>query len=394
MKPHYKGLFTYQAKMRAVASSRGRRRNGNMFSVVVEVTNDSTDDNSDKSLAGFTNNGHSSNDINTGSGSGTGAGAGASSGVGGDSNDYGSGSGSDLRENLSIDIIHADIVNRFFQDPDDRARFEAEAAPYLRLIKTYEEREAITDIGQRAVRDPNKFFHISSYYNMLNTKYSIPIQHHNTYAASTRCDECGTPLGADFDDEVCPNISCLNRQDVMQSRPNYADKSSSLTSRATYVEQELSKATQYIQGRIGSDTIPDKLYTDFIAYCERKDIDIATVRPQLAKSIFKEIGYKNYDHMYLFLNILNGYPLIIIPEDYEAMIRQDNIAYMQEFEKIKGTRSSSPNSYFKLMLFLKRHDFDIPYEDLKLPTLPKTINDLTEISREVFSRLGWKFPAI
>lgn len=306
-------------------------------------------------------------------------------------------SGHHGKDDRNIDLIHNDILARFFPEHDDRRKkFEQEVAHLIRTIRDYEEHEIVTTIGQRATVNPNKHFYISSYYNHLNVHYGIRIQHANLVSTSTLCDGCGMDLtvtNCDIDDSVCSH--CATQHEIVQNKPTFIDKNSISGTRTLYIEKELYKTIQYVQGKIvGNETIKPEVYTKFIDYCKLHDIDIRTIRPLQAVSIFKAIDYTMYNHIYLFLNTLNGYPLLIITEDYEYLICRDNALYMQEFEKIKDGRTNSPSNYFKLLLFLKRHGFDVTCEDLKIPKMSRTINGLTEISREIFHRLGWEFPSI
>lgn len=157
-------------------------------------------------------------------------------------------------------------------------------------------------------------------------------------------------------------------------------------------KENFKNAWNYHQGKVPVD-FPIDLVSRVDNYCKINHINKMNIEPQTMWEIFKIIGYKNYKSVNLFLSIYNNYKLDNYNE-IEAVIFADQETFSAMYEKVKDeSRSSAMNTEYLMFILLRKNGVNCQRNAFRIPTTPKTINDLETTAKKTFKALNWTWKA-
>jgi len=203
------------------------------------------------------------------------------------------------------------------------------------------------------------------------------------------CPNCRQPFAEDDEQQICYDCGIYN--DVIQSNGCYIDIGRINNGNINnYTEKEtFDWAMICFQGKQPVN-IPSTIRGKVNQYISDRKINPDDLKPIDMIAIFKDIGYPEYENVNLFLSMYNDWPLPDLSE-YEDRLRQINQQFMQTYEEIKEDRTSAPNVYYRLYIYIRKEKIPVDITGLKMPTLRNTKTDLDYISRKVFEKNGWYF---
>lgn len=195
---------------------------------------------------------------------------------------------------------------------------------------------------------------------------------------------------------------CGIYQDSLTNDVTFSDLSRiNGASNSIYTNKEtIEKAIACYQGK-EEVVFPKDIFKHLDTYCDENRINKYTLNPNIAREIFKKIGYSSYyDHVNLFLYMYIRRKLPDISQ-HESVLLQDHALFSQKYQIVKDDRYSSLNAQYVLYILIRRRKIPHDINDFKLPETRTIRLENDRIARNVFLALDaerndlhslpWKF---
>lgn len=224
------------------------------------------------------------------------------------------------------------------------------------------------------------------------------------------CDICSASLsGIDCNGSslTCPDCGKVHQRMIKyyQNDPNnsYIEKTNEVNSENV---KNFEKAIQHFDLRADTSQLPDdeKIIKKLDAYFKKNSPEAHRDSVQgngfdrwirkgtsvaIMEQAMRECGFNHYyDHLYYFCKVYWGWKRPGIEHLEETLVEEFKMS-RPSYNLHKGSRNSSMNVNYELYYGLKRHGFNIRFNDLKMIKTESTLSEYEQIRQKVDRDMGW-----
>ena len=244
--------------------------------------------------------------------------------------------------------------------------------------------------GSTKITVPEKINYVHRYI-LLASKYSELNLVYDNARQKEFCMYCGQKYSIDDDEKYfCEPCGLYIKEMSNVATYNDLSRINGSHNNDYRSKENFKNAFLYLQGKIPVD-FPDDLEEKVNNYCKINHINKMNIEPQTMCDIFKAIDYKNYKAVHLFLSIYNNYELGNYNE-IETLFFADQELFSAMYEKVRDEKKSSAmNTQFLMYILLKRNGVECQRKDFRIPTTPKTLQEIETDAKKTFEALNWKW---